>query len=242
MEKMRIYHFRYLTMKIKTLNELNNLLESYRISSKYKFRGQSNKSWYLIPKSGRKEYKDIEDEEVFRHWKRRAKSYLKKENYTEWEMLAIAQHSGLSTRLLDWSHNPLTALFFCCIDNHDKDGALFVILNEKRIDENKGEIFKKYNSQVAYYQPSSSSNRLINQFGHFTVHYPPSNELTKESFKGELVKIIIDKNIKKEILFMLNQFGINFLTQFPDLEGLSKHLNWFFENKDYYKLPNNDVL
>jgi hypothetical protein len=31
-------------------------------------------------------------------------------------MLAIAQHHGLATGLLDWSFNPMTAAFFATVD------------------------------------------------------------------------------------------------------------------------------
>ena len=33
---------------------------------------------------------------------------------------------------------------------------------------------------------------------------------------------------------MVHQYGINYLTLFPDLDGLSKHLSWFIENNKYW--------
>lgn len=50
-------------------------------------------------------------------------------------------------------------------------------------------------------------------------------------FEEDIEKIIISKRFKREIARMLNQYGINYLLLFPDLEGLSKHLSWFYEKK-----------
>jgi hypothetical protein len=114
-------------INIESRKDLFDLFDKYQRSSWYQFRGQSDDEWRLIPKAGRIDFSKRNDKELFNQWKRRAIAYLDKENYNEWELLSIAQHTGVPTRLLDWSHNPLIATFFACVDNLEKDGAIFVI-------------------------------------------------------------------------------------------------------------------
>lgn len=220
--------------KIVSIEKLFQLLEKCRKTNTYKFRGQSDKTWGLIPKAGRPEFK-IKDEIIFKQWKRRAVHYLEKKNYTEWELLSIAQHNGLPTRLLDWSQNPLIALFFTCFENYDNDGALFILKSQSNIidDESEQNPFN-LNEEIQIFQLSTSTNRIANQLGYFTIHKNPTSLMTKKNYKPFLEKYIIPAEMKEEIIFMLNQFGVNFLSIYPDLEGLAKHLSWFSSNIKYF--------
>lgn len=222
--------------EIKDVNDLHQHFEKYRKKSNFKFRGQSNIEWELIPKAGRKPYNNLKDINIYSQWKRRAIAYVDIANKTDWELLAIAQHNGLPTRFLDWTHNPLVATFFSSIENEDYDGVVYAYSPTSFL---KNEIYSpfeldKQGIKIGFLQPNSSSDRLINQSGYFSVHNDPELALNEKTKTGRLERIIIKKSLKKEIIFMLNQYGVNYLTLFPDLEGLTKHLSWFTENYNYW--------
>tara|TARA_R110000764_G_scaffold164680_1_gene251698 strand:+ start:311 stop:1015 length:705 start_codon:yes stop_codon:yes gene_type:complete len=231
-------------IEINSIKDFHNRLEYYRKTSWFKFRGQSDISWKLVPKAGRPPYTKVSDESLFFHWKRRAIAHLDKELKSDWELLAVAQHTGLATRLLDWTHNPLVAAFFATSENEEKDGVIYVYNPNKVIDNKKETPFDLNDSKhkIGFHQPNSSSSRIINQLGYFSVHSEPALSLDDKTKNGQLEKIIIKKELKRELIFMLNQYGINYLTLFPDLEGLSKHLGRFAENYAFWDNTFEDEL
>ena len=246
--------------KINSISDLLNLLESkIQINDYTLFRGHNNFTWDLLPKIARKDFKfrSNSDSELkmIETFKRYAKQYLKKEIKNEWDYFAMAQHYGMATRLLDWTTNPLAALWFCVGKPCEVEyGALWILqlkiddyLKASEIENDKIQKpwieirnpFKSFDyyspltisSSIIVFQPHLLDQRIINQNGWFTVHQNTKNnkyfDLTADAkFSSRLIKILVPKAVFSEIRFTLDTLGINQMTLFPDLQGVSKYSEW----------------
>ncbi|MEZ4667666.1 MAG: FRG domain-containing protein [Anaerolineae bacterium] len=112
------------------LNSWNEKLERYR--SPYAFRGLANAAWGLETSLMRLNHstsmtRDLE-RVILRHFKKYAYDQSS-QNYSDWQWLALAQHHGLPTRLLDWTYSPFIAMHFATaeLDKFDLDGAIWCI-------------------------------------------------------------------------------------------------------------------
>jgi len=206
------------------------------------YRGQEE-DWKLLPSIERLKLpsKEIIEREtiIFNEFRRLSYPHLDLNlNYEdEWNMLSLAQHHRLPTRLLDWTLNPLAALWFACIKEKEKDKDLYRIVwlfaSKKddivtKDDLSKGP-FKQEKTKV--FRPNHITKRITSQIGWFTIHKIDENEIViplneQEEFKGRLIKFLIPNGLRIDALEGLDIMGINDYSLFPDLEGLSRYLEW----------------
>ena len=185
-----------------------------------------------MPKAGREPYRTYDDRTLFESWERRSVEFLPTLPSGPWDALAVAQHHGLATRLLDWSFNPLAAAFFAVWEDFDTDAVLYSYYSPRYVNPRKGSPFEFRG--VERFKPKGVAQRITRQSGIFTVHGPPDTELEKALRPDDVLeKIIIDRKYRSRLLFDLSFYGVNRLTLFPDLDGLAAHMNWAIANRQF---------
>jgi FRG domain len=182
-----------------------------------------------------------EDTQTLRRW-----LDLSAKNIEVWpphellSIMALAQHHGVPTRLLDWSRHPLKAAWFAASEaseSEEKAGLLSVWALSIELLEMLGEGEPK--PFIVITAPSATNPNLRAQEGIFTLakHIVPGkstvdrtsfDELLRASFQKYKVKapgpwfhrVTLPRVRADDLVFDLALEGINRATLFPDFYGV----------------------
>ncbi|MEL0637351.1 FRG domain-containing protein [Marinomonas sp. TI.3.20] len=221
---------------IKDLNPVKGMVDKV-------FRGQSQ-NYPLLPSivrglsEGAKIFFDCHEPNVISEFKRGARAFLtnREKPSCELEWMVLAQHYGCPTRLLDWTTNPLVALFFASETHDDNDGVIHIVedsMIEDRIEYINLKtcyVDQEINSSLViqptvadtgtFIRPPYEDQRYLNQSTVLFLGVEPFNE---PSFRKHR-KLIVPHHLKADIRNSLREMGVSAYFIYPGLEGVARDI------------------
>ena len=217
------------------------------------FRGQANMDWDLIPGVFREGDENAEYTYVQEFMHAAPSRYSKcppLEDKASW--LAVMQHYGLPTRLLDWTRSILNAAFFAVCSSEATPGALWALDMMSVNERTTGKRTMCGLHQFAAANPEFGQFHLLNdafcatkqstkplyavvpapqvelrmlvQQGVFTIHNTQV-PLNKQSGSEEFcLRFLVPVEAKESLRDELDALGVNARNLFPDLDHLASDI------------------
>jgi hypothetical protein len=200
-----------------------------------------------------------QEERILRIFKRKAHNYLSPvPDYGDhFQWLALMEHHGAPTRLLDFTWSPYVAAFFA-LESATGDSAVWAINPAKMmqhqditpprqagskhidaLDPRVGGNFKKHYLRgtkpfVWLGEPEVMNRRLIAQSGTFlmpsVLHLSIEDILARYSGSRDiLLKFVLKTPVRETAMRELYSMNITHATLFPDLDGLARSMAYELE-------------
>lgn len=233
-----------------TLQSVSQFVQYTESTGRLQFyRGQSE-DWSLVPSIARVGNGGFEvlldfEEMILSEFRRLSSPYIRKipSSFSEW--ILHAQHHGLPTRLLDWTENPLKALYFAVEDKKNTNDGVVWGWDSFKVEWN--EEFPNLDAEKLYFhRPSHLNDRIVAQQSMFLVYPLGPEQISIKPLdlfglknEGLVEKFIVPANKKALIRKQLDALGINVLSMFPSMGTAAALIRqeYFMDEADEPELP-----
>jgi hypothetical protein len=224
------------------------------------FRGQADTRWVLSP-SVHRGYTPQQERYLTNEFRVRARSrYFScpvSNDYPGW--LALMQHYGLPTRLLDWTYSPLVAAFFALHPDYvlpscgaGRDACIWA-MDARKLNESQGFEPLIFPLDASSYEPlitpAFKNREELNTVGvAMAIEHDPRIQLQQGAFTihscrtpidlmsgaGQCLCRLVIPSVAIPVLFEeLTLLGIRKYSLFPDLSALTSELRTIHLPRDY---------
>ena len=206
-----------------------------RQNANWIFRGEPSATYELRPASGREngergeartlKYDPAHERAALRRFRYDAQPYVGYDVHSDMEWLAIAQHYGMATRLLDWTESLMVASFFAVEEAGSKGHALIYGVSGLPVLD-PDEMHDPFTiTKVSIYRPRHIDTRIAAQRSVFTVHPEPTVPFADPGLRTWT----ISQRACRDLKVVLDSCSINYASLFPDLHGLARHVGWRYK-------------
>ncbi len=250
-------------MKTYTVSNWQEFMDRTEYLQGWAFRGQVTAQWPLVPSLARRLQTFSPDPTLWplrearsmRVFRRKAHIHLQDLSALDDALrcMALMQHHGAATRLLDFTKSPFVAAFFA-LESAMEDVAVFALntpklwsrapdfdpaLTRGRIDPRQPGNFERYflrnELPVLWFgEPLRMDSRLTAQSGLFVLPGVLDAPLASilEHYGGSdelLIKYVLPLSIRSEAMLALYRMNVTYAALFPDIDGLARSVSYELE-------------
>jgi len=250
-------------MKTIEVSSWQQFLEETSKLDQWAFRGQAAAGLPLYSSLSRRlmmlncppEEWSLREKRTIRVFKRKAHVFISDHSilYNTFRCMAMMQHHGAATRLIDFTKSPFVAAFFA-LQGATGDAAVYALntpalwymtpkdmpeLHRANINPRTNDVLEKYFLSNEYPiiwfgEPDEMDHRLVAQSGLFVIpgqlHKPVEKLLEGYTSGGRkdpdlLIQLVLRHEMRQQSMKELYRMNITHASLWPDLDGLARSMN-----------------